>query len=39
MLLRRKRTFIHKSAIENITSHRGVNNGKSTMKGDGDAST
>jgi len=30
------RTSIHKSAIESTASHRGVNNGRSTTKGDGD---
>jgi hypothetical protein len=30
------RTTIHKSAVESTTSHRGVNNGRSTIKGDGD---
>jgi hypothetical protein len=30
-----KRTTIHKSVVENIISHIGANNGKSTMKGNG----
>jgi hypothetical protein len=30
------RTIIHKSAIESIASHRGANNGRSIVKGDGD---
>jgi hypothetical protein len=29
---------IHKSAIENITNHKGAYNGRSTTKGNGDAS-
>ncbi len=29
------RTTIHKSAVESTTSHKGVNNGRSTTKGDG----
>jgi hypothetical protein len=29
------KTFIHKIAIESIASHRGVNNGKNTTKGNG----
>jgi hypothetical protein len=31
------RTFIRKSAIESIASHKGAQNGISTTKGDGDA--
>jgi hypothetical protein len=30
------RTSIHKNAIESTASHRGINNGKSIAKGDGD---
>jgi hypothetical protein len=29
-------TTIHKSAVESTISHKGVNNGRSTTKGDGD---
>jgi hypothetical protein len=31
-----KRKIIHKNIVESITSHRGIDNGISTMKGDGD---
>jgi len=31
-----RRTIIHKNTIESITSRKGVDNGISTMKGDGD---
>jgi hypothetical protein len=31
------RTFIHKSVVENTANQKGANNGRSTMKGDGDA--
>jgi hypothetical protein len=34
-LLQRK-IIIHKSEVESITSHRGVDNCRSTTKGDGD---
>jgi hypothetical protein len=30
------RITIHKSVVESIASHKGVNNGKSTTKGNGD---
>jgi len=30
------KTSIHKSAIESTTSHKGVDNGRSTTKGNGD---
>jgi hypothetical protein len=30
------KTSIHNSVVESIISHRGVDNGKNTMKGDGD---
>jgi hypothetical protein len=33
------RTIIHKSAIESTASHRGANNGRSTMKGNRDGVT
>jgi len=33
------RTAIHRSAVESTTSHKGVNNGKSTMKVNGDGAT
>jgi hypothetical protein len=32
-------TIIHRSAIESIASHRGVDNGRSTTKGDGNGET
>ncbi len=32
-------TTIHKSALESTVSHKGVDNGKSTSKGDGDRAT
>ncbi len=31
-----RRTTIHTSAVNSITSQRGVDNGRSTMKGNGD---
>ncbi len=31
-----RKTTIHRSAIENTTSHKGADNGKNTMKGNGD---
>ncbi len=31
-----KKTSIQKSAVESTTSHKGVNNGRSPTKGDGD---
>ncbi len=33
------RTVIHKSAIDNIASHKGANNGRSTVKVDGNGAT
>jgi hypothetical protein len=30
------RIITHRSAVDNITSHKGVNNGRNTMKVDGD---
>ncbi len=33
------RTIIHRSAVESTISHKGVENGKSTTKGDGDGTT
>jgi hypothetical protein len=35
MLLCKKNNYIHKSAIEKIASHKGADNGRSTMKGGG----
>ncbi len=32
-----ERTSIHKSAVESIANHKGVDNDKNTTKGDGDA--
>ncbi len=33
------RTVIHKSAIDNIASHKGADNGRSIVKVDGDGAT
>jgi len=33
------RTTIHRSVVESATSHRGVDNGRNTTKGDGDGAT
>jgi hypothetical protein len=33
------RTVIHKSAINNIASHKGADNGRSIVKVDGDGAT
>ncbi len=32
----KRRIIIHKSVIESIASHKGVDNGRNTTKGDGD---
>jgi len=34
-----RRIIIHRNAVESTTNHKGVDNGKNTMKGDGDGAT
>jgi hypothetical protein len=33
------KTTIHRSVVESTISHKGVDNGRSTLKGDGDVAT